>query len=161
LSSDDVAEILGATKQWILKLAKRSPADNYNYLPGYVKNPAGAGWIRKTTEGRNREVYFYLEDVQRYQKEHPVGEKRDLTNVEVAPELHELINKLANEDIAEVGYARLTNIRDQLINQHGYTDRVYIKVQRVAEMEDWPFSERQRKNIGAKRRGRKPGASST
>lgn len=161
LSSDDVAARLGMTKQWVLKLAKRDPAVDYNYLPGYVKNPEGAGWKRKTTEGRNREVYFYEEDVERYEREHPVNEEQDLSTVEVAPELYALIQQIAQAEIEQSGYARLTAIRDQLIASHGYSDRVYRKVKRVAQLENWPLSSRQEKNIGAKRKGGKQSTTKT
>jgi hypothetical protein len=155
LSSDDVAAQLGMTKQWVLKLAKRDPAVDYNYLPGYVKNPGGAGWKRKTIEGRNREVYFYEEDIRAYEQEHPVSDEKDLSAVEVVPELYALIQQLAQAEIEQLGYARLTGIRDQLIAAHGYSDRVYIQVRRVAQLENWPLNSRQEKNIGAKRKGRK------
>jgi hypothetical protein len=156
LSAKDVAQELGVSRQWVLQLAKRSPAEFDNFLPGYIKKRDGEGWERKIGPSDSRAgVFFYREDVERYKAQHPEPQDTDLSTVDVAPELRALIMEIARPELITYGYVTRTKVRDILMENYQFSDRVYKRVMKVAQEEQWPMPKLQSKNTGKKRRGKR------
>jgi hypothetical protein len=153
LSAIDAAAALNMSRQWILELARRDPATTDNFLPGYVKNPAGTGWIRKTGPSKERrDVMFYEDDVLLYKEKHPEPQDTDVSGIEVDETTRKLIIEIATPELEEKGFVTRRRVRDEMIARYSYTDRVYEQIMRVASDCAWPLPRRQPKNTAKKRR---------
>lgn len=153
LSAVDAAAALNMSRQWILELARRDPAATENFLPGYVKNPAGSGWIRKTGASKERrDVMFYEDDVLLYKEKHPEPQDTDVSGITVDANTRQLIMEIAAPELEEKGFVTRRRVRDEMIAKYSYTDRVYEQIMRVASDCAWPLPRRQPKNTAKKRR---------
>jgi hypothetical protein len=153
ISAVKVAEMLNVSRKWVLELAKRGVENGG--LQGWIQPRNGEGWMQKTGEtGSRQKVFFIKEDVERWIENNPIPQETDLSHIEVPAELRALIEHIAAPELAASGAVTRTRVRDVLIKEHGYSDRVYIKIMKVAQDEGWKLPKHQTHNTAARRRGR-------